>query len=198
VGRNYREHAAELDNDVPEEPMLFLKPPSALIGPDRAIELPAGAEPIHYEGELVLVIGRRCRHLDDAGARSAILGVTCGNDVSSRSLQAKDKQWGRAKGFDTFAPVGPAIATGVDPSSLRLETRLNGQVRQQGMSSQMIFDVFTLLKFITSVMTLEAGDVVFTGTPSGIGPLQPGDLVEVDVGGVGTLRNPVVAATASE
>jgi 2-keto-4-pentenoate hydratase/2-oxohepta-3-ene-1,7-dioic acid hydratase in catechol pathway len=193
VGRNYREHAAEFQNPVPASPMLFLKPPSAMIPAGQPIRLPRGAGRVDYEGELVLVIGRRARNLDRESARAALLGVTCGNDVSARNYQEQDGQWTRGKGFDTFAPVGPLIALGADPMDLELTTRVNGVERQRARTSRMIFDPLTLLVFASQVMTLEPGDLFFTGTPSGVGELSPGDVVEVSIEGVGALSSPVVA-----
>lgn len=192
VGRNYREHAAELGNEVPAEPMIFLKPPSAVQRPKGPIRLPAGLGRVDYEGELVLVIGRRAWRLDRSTARQALLGVTCGNDVSARALQKKDGQWGRAKGFDTFAPVGPWIALDVDPCDAELRTRVNGQERQRARTTEMAFDPLAILVYVSRIMTLEPGDLIFTGTPSGVGELFPGDVVEVEVSGVGVLQNPVV------
>ena len=191
VGRNYRAHAQEMGNELPDEPMLFFKPPSALIGSGQAIRLPRGVAPVDFEGELVLVIGRRCRDLDATSAPRALLGVTCGNDVSARALQRKDGQWGRAKGFDTFAPVGPAIVIDAGIGPFDLTTRVNGEVRQRANTLDMIFDPLALLVFVSRVMTLEPGDLIFTGTPSGVGPLLAGDHVEVELSGVGVLANPV-------
>jgi 2-keto-4-pentenoate hydratase/2-oxohepta-3-ene-1,7-dioic acid hydratase in catechol pathway len=197
VGRNYREHAAELQNPVPAEPMLFMKPPSALTAHGQPIQLPGDAGRVDYEGELVLVVGRRARNLDRDGARDALLGVSCGNDVSARRYQKQDGQWTRAKGFDTFAPVGPTIAVGADPASRALVTRVNGAERQRSSTAQMIFDPLALLVFASRVMTLEPGDLFFTGTPAGVGELQPGDVVEVEIDGVGVLQNPVESAPSS-
>lgn len=194
VGRNYRAHAAEFQNPVPKEPMLFLKPPSALTAAGAPIRLPPGAGRVDYEGELVLVVGRRARDLDRDSARKALFGLACGNDVSSRHYQELDGQWTRGKGFDTFAPVGPTIAVGADPMDLELVTRLNDEVRQRARTSEMIFDPLALLVFVSRVMTLEPGDLFFTGTPAGVGELHPGDRVEVTIEGVGTLANPVAAA----
>ena len=193
VGRNYRAHAEEMGHDVPDEPMLFLKPPSALIGSGESIRLPRGVSPVDFEGELVLVIGKRCRELDAHTAPAAVLGVTCGNDVTARTLQRKDGQWARAKGFDTFAPVGPMIATEVGLGPFELVTRVNGVERQRANTEQMIFSPVVLLEFISRVMTLEPGDLIFTGTPVGVGPLAAGDIVEVEISGVGMLTNPVSA-----
>jgi len=192
VGRNYREHAAELGNPMPEEPLLFLKPPSALIGDGDTILLPTASERIEHEGELAVVIGRRCSRIaDDEDPLAFILGYTCVNDVTARDLQRKDVQFTRAKSFDTFCPVGPFVVTGLDPLDMHVETRVNGQVRQSGRTSSLAFPVPYLLRYISHVMTLEPGDLIATGTPAGVGPLRDGDIVEVEVEGVGTLRNPV-------
>ncbi len=193
VGLNYRTHATEVDLALPETPLLFLKPPSALIGPEEPIRLPAVSERVDYEGELVAVIGRRLRHASPEDALRGILGYTCGNDVTARDLQRKDLQWTRAKGFDTFAPIGPAIGVGLDPENLHLVTLVNGAPRQRDTTANLIFPVADLVGFISGIMTLEPGDVVFTGTPAGIGPLADGDVVEVDIDGIGRLRNPVRA-----
>lgn len=192
VGRNYREHAAELGNQMPTEPLLFLKAPSAIVGDGDAIELPEVSERIEHEGELGLVIGRRCRRLsDEEDPLAYVLGYTCLNDVTARDLQRKDVQFTRGKSFDTFCPVGPFVVTGLDPSDLSVETRVNGEVRQSGRTSAMAFPVPFLLRYISRAMTLEPGDVIATGTPAGVGPLRDGDTVEVEVEGVGILRNPV-------
>lgn len=191
VGLNYRTHATEVDLALPETPLLFLKPPSALIGPEDPIRLPAASERVDYEGELVAVIGRRLRHASRDEALRGILGYTCGNDVTARDLQRRDLQWTRAKGFDTFAPIGPVIGVGLDPENLHLVTLVNGAVRQRDTTANLIFPVGDLVSFISGIMTLEPGDVVFTGTPAGIGPLGDGDVVEVDIDGIGRLRNPV-------
>jgi 2-keto-4-pentenoate hydratase/2-oxohepta-3-ene-1,7-dioic acid hydratase in catechol pathway len=192
VGRNYREHAAELGNAMPAEPLLFLKAPSSIIGDGEAIELPPFSERVEHEGELAVVIGRRCRRLSDAEDPLAyVLGYTCLNDVTARDLQRRDVQFTRAKSFDTFCPVGPFVVTGPDPSDLKVETRVNGEVRQTGRTSRLAFPVPFLLRYISHAMTLEPGDVISTGTPAGVGPLREGDTVEVEVEGVGTLRNPV-------
>jgi 2-keto-4-pentenoate hydratase/2-oxohepta-3-ene-1,7-dioic acid hydratase in catechol pathway len=198
VGRNYRAHAAELGNEVPTEPLLFLKPPSAVVGPGAAIELPPQSQRVEHEGELGVVVGRRLRDCDAAEAIAAIAGLTCANDVTARDLQRKDVQFTRGKGFDTFCPVGPAVETELDPSDLALRVRVGREgdeasfaVRQEGRTRDMVFDVGTLLAAIAAVMTLEPGDLVLTGTPEGVGPLEDGDVVEVEVQGVGALRNPV-------
>jgi 2-keto-4-pentenoate hydratase/2-oxohepta-3-ene-1,7-dioic acid hydratase in catechol pathway len=193
VGQNYRAHAAEMGKGVPDEPLLFLKAPSALLPPGDAIVRPCGYERVDYEGELCLVIGRRARHVRAAEALDYVLGYTILNDVSVRDLQKKDGQFTRAKGFDTFAPCGPWLETDLDPQALRLETRLNGVVRQQSSTGDMIFPVAELVAFASRVMTLEPGDLFSTGTPSGVGNLQPGDTVAIEISGIGTLENPVVA-----
>jgi len=194
VGRNYAAHAAEHGADVPKEPLLFLKPPSSVIAPGATIELPALSEQVEHEGELALVIGRRCRNLRADEAWQYILGVTCGNDVTARDLQRSDPQWTRAKGFDTFCPLGPWIVAGMseaEVSRLDVACRVNGEVRQQGNTSQMVFSPAVILEYVSAVMTLEPGDVVMTGTPAGVSPLAAGDVVEVEVEGLGTLSNRV-------
>ncbi|MBI3951130.1 MAG: fumarylacetoacetate hydrolase family protein [Acidobacteria bacterium] len=193
IGRNYREHAAELGHDAPAEPLIFLKPPSAVIGPEEAIHLPAISQRVDYEGELVAVIGRRAFQIrEDESALEYLLGYTCGIDVTARDLQKKDVQFTRAKSFDTFAPLGPVITTDLDPSHLNIETRVNGEVKQRANTELLIFPLDVLLRFITRVMTLLPGDIIYTGTPAGVGPLKAGDVVEVEIGGVGILRNYVV------
>jgi 2-keto-4-pentenoate hydratase/2-oxohepta-3-ene-1,7-dioic acid hydratase in catechol pathway len=195
VGRNYREHAAELGNPMPEAPLLFLKPPSAVVGHGAEIELPADSERVEHEGELGVVVGRRARNIPaEEDPLSYVLGYTCLNDVTARDLQRRDVQFTRAKSFDTFCPVGPFVVTGLDPADLRVETRVNGEVRQSGRTSQMAFPVAYLLRYISRVMTLEPGDLIATGTPAGVGPLRAGDRVEVEVEGVGTLANGVRAS----
>jgi 2-keto-4-pentenoate hydratase/2-oxohepta-3-ene-1,7-dioic acid hydratase in catechol pathway len=193
VGRNYREHAKELANAVPDEPLLFFKPPSALIGPGEAIKRPRGWERVDFEGELGVVIGKRCRRVSAAEALDYVFGYTIVNDVTVRDLQKKDGQWTRAKGFDTFCPVGPTLVAGlVDPGQLRIVTRVDGVVKQDAPTSDMIFDVPTIIAAVSRVMTLEPGDLIATGTPSGVGPLVPGNVVEIEIEGIGTLQNPVV------
>jgi 2-keto-4-pentenoate hydratase/2-oxohepta-3-ene-1,7-dioic acid hydratase in catechol pathway len=197
VGRNYREHAKELNHEIPTSPLIFLKPPSSVIAPGEEIRRPHTlSQRVDHEGELGVVIGERCHDLrDDEDVRSYILGYTCVNDVTARDLQNIDGQWTRAKGFDTFCPIGPVIADGLDPwKGVHIETRLNGQTRQSGTTADFIFPLDVILRYITSVMTLEPGDVIATGTPAGVGPMQSGDVVEVSVEGVGTLRNPIVNA----
>jgi 2-keto-4-pentenoate hydratase/2-oxohepta-3-ene-1,7-dioic acid hydratase in catechol pathway len=192
VGRNYREHAAELGNPMPTEPLLFLKAPSAIIADGDAIELPEASERVEHEGELGLVIGRRCSRLSaDEDPLAYVLGLTCLNDVTARDLQRRDVQFTRGKSFDTFCPVGPFVVTGLDPTDLSVETRVNGEVRQSGRTSAMAFPVPHLVRYISHAMTLEPGDLIATGTPAGVGPLLDGDTVEVEVEGVGTLRNHV-------
>jgi 2-keto-4-pentenoate hydratase/2-oxohepta-3-ene-1,7-dioic acid hydratase in catechol pathway len=193
LGRNYAAHAAERGFEVPRQPLIFLKPPSAVVGPGQAIVHPPESARVEHEAELAVVIGRRARRVPAAGARDYILGYTCANDVTARDLQNSDGQWSRAKGFDTFAPLGPWIVTGLDPAGLAVVCRVNGQVKQQGNTADMVFPIPVLIEFITAAMTLEPGDVILTGTPEGIGPLQPGDRVDVEVEGIGVLSNPVVA-----
>ncbi len=198
VGRNYREHAAELGNPMPDAPLLFLKPASAIIAHEEVIELPPASERVEHEGELGVVIGRRARRLattDDPLAY--VLGYTCVNDVTARDLQRRDVQFTRAKSFDTFCPVGPFIATALDPTDRHVQTRVNGALRQSGRTSAMAFPVSFLIRYISHIMTLEPGDLIATGTPAGVGPLRAGDLVEVEVEGVGTLRNAVRALAQS-
>lgn len=190
VGRNYAEHARELGNAVPERPLLFLKPPSALIGPDDLILLPPESERVEHEAEIAVVVGRQLRYASTEEAEAAIGAIACANDVTARDLQRSDSQWTRAKGFDTFCPVGPAVA-GVDWRSLDVVCRVNGEERQRGRSADMIFAIPTLLAYISIIMTLEEGDLVLTGTPAGVSPLDDGDVVEVEIPGVGILRNPV-------
>lgn len=189
IGLNYRDHAEEMGVSLPGEPLLFLKPPSAIVGPEGQIVLPEVSSRVDYEGELGVVIGRRTKGVSPEEARGSVFGYTCVNDVTARDLQAKDGQWSRAKGFDTFACVGPAIETSIDPSNLAIETWLNGERVQASRTDQLIFDVFALVSYVSHVMTLEPGDIISTGTPSGVGALAPGDVVEVRIEGVGTLRN---------
>jgi 2-keto-4-pentenoate hydratase/2-oxohepta-3-ene-1,7-dioic acid hydratase in catechol pathway len=191
VGLNYVKHAQELKMPLPEEPILFLKPPSSILDPEGHIVYPACSSQVDYEGELAVVIGKRCKNVPAREAESHILGYTCFNDVTARDLQRRDSQWTRAKSFDTFAPFGPWIAR-IDPSDVDIETRVNGRVVQKSNTSDLIFDVPRLLEFISGVMTLEPGDVIATGTPPGVGPLQKGDCVEVEIEGIGILKNFVV------
>ncbi len=189
VGRNYAEHAKELGNEVPTEPILFLKPPSALLSPGGAIVMPVASSRVDFEGELAIVIGRRAKNVAASHWRDFVFGFTCANDVTARDLQKKDVQFTRGKGFDTFCPLGPWIETDLDPSDLAIRTRVNGETKQDGRTSQMIFHPSALVAFISGIMTLEPGDVILTGTPSGVGPLAAGDTVEVEIEGIGTLRN---------
>ncbi len=192
VGLNYPTHADESSMDLPSEPLLFLKPPSSVIGPDAPIILPLQSERVDYEAELAVVIGRRCRNVAPEHVWDYVLGVTCGNDVTARDLQMRDNQWTRAKGFDTFCPLGPWLVTGpseADVADLEVVCRVNGEICQRGRTSEMVFAPVQLIAYISGIMTLEPGDVVMTGTPSGIGPLAAGDVVEVGVAGIGVLRN---------
>src|SRR6266513_1562361 len=194
IGRNYRDHAAELGNTVPAKPLLFLKPPTAVIGDGAAIVLPPESQQVDFEGEIGVVIGRPLRRATDAEARAGIAGITCVNDVTARDLQRAEEQWTRAKGFDTFCPVGPRVVP-LDPrrfDELEVFCRVNGKERQHGRAADMVFSIATLVSVVSHVMTLEAGDLIATGTPAGVGPLAPGDVVEVEIPGVGVLRNPVV------
>ncbi len=193
IGQNYRAHAAEMGKGIPEEPLMFLKPSTAVIADGMPIERPAGYERVDYEGELGVVIGKRARRVSREEALDYVQGYVCVNDVTVRDLQQKDGQWTRAKGFDTFCPIGPRIVPGLDPTDLRITTRVNGVVKQDSSTSDLIFDVATLISFCSHHMTLEVGDVISTGTPSGVGPLRPGDVVEVEIAGIGILRNPVIA-----
>ncbi len=191
VGVNYAEHAKELNERTSDEPVLFLKPPSSLLAHGGAIIYPRQSQRVDYEAELAIVIGRRTRHVKAEKAEHYIMGYTCFNDVTARDLQRKDVQWTRAKSFDTFAPIGPFIATEVDPTKLNIRSRLNGAVKQSSNTSDMIFDAYKLVEFISGVMTLETGDVIATGTPPGVGPMCAGDTIEVEIEGVGTLKNKV-------
>jgi 2-keto-4-pentenoate hydratase/2-oxohepta-3-ene-1,7-dioic acid hydratase in catechol pathway len=194
VGRNYAEHAREQNVEVPEIPLLFLKPPSAVIGPGESIILPPQSKQVEHEGELAVVIGRAGRWIQSEEALKYVLGYSVANDVTARDLQRRDGQWTRGKGFDTFCPLGPWIETELDPADVLVQTRVNGEMRQMASTREMMFPVEQLIAFISSVMTLQPGDVILTGTPAGIGPLQPGDVVEVSVEGVGSLSNPVAAS----
>lgn len=192
VGRNYAAHAAELGNEVPKEPLIFLKPSTSIIGPDEPVILTKYSRRVEHEGELALVIGRRCaRLMDTDDALSFVLGYTCLNDVTARDLQISDVQFTRGKGFDTFCPVGPHIETDLNPSNVLVETHVNGARRQSGSTSLMIYPVPFLVRWISRMMTLLPGDVIATGTPAGVGPLVAGDTVEVSVAGIGVLLNPV-------
>jgi 2-keto-4-pentenoate hydratase/2-oxohepta-3-ene-1,7-dioic acid hydratase in catechol pathway len=195
VARNYVAHAAEHKAEVPVQPLLFFKPPSSVIGPGGLIELPAESGQVEHEGELAIVIGRRCRRIAEGEAWSAVLGISCGNDVTARDIQRSEKLWTRGKGFDTFCPVGPWIVAGLtceDAADLEVRCSVNGEVRQLGRTREMIFSPSTLISYISQVMTLEPGDLILTGTPAGVSPLEPGDRVTVEIEGVGALTNPVV------
>jgi 2-keto-4-pentenoate hydratase/2-oxohepta-3-ene-1,7-dioic acid hydratase in catechol pathway len=204
VGKNYAAHIAEMNTgDAPKEPLLFLKPSTSVIGPADAIRIPPGSTNVHHEAELAVVIGARgARHVTPAQATASIFGYTIGNDVTERDMQKSDGQWTRAKGFDSFCPIGPWIETdlpglGLDPADLEVSCTVDGELRQQGRTSQLIFDVPTLISYISQVMTLLPGDVVLTGTPSGVGPIQPGQRVDVTIEGLGTLTNTVSATLAA-
>ncbi len=196
VGRNYREHARELGNEVPSTPMLFLKPPSALIGPGDPIMLPAASSRVEYEAEIAVAIGRTLRRATEPEAEAGIGGFLCANDVTARDLQRAESQWGRAKGFDTFCPVGPAVATGLSWRDLIVICRVNGEERQRAPATDMVFSIPFLLSWVSAIMTLEPGDLLLTGTPAGTAPLAVGDVVEVEIPGVGVLRNPVIGVEA--
>jgi 2-keto-4-pentenoate hydratase/2-oxohepta-3-ene-1,7-dioic acid hydratase in catechol pathway len=190
IGRNYKEHAEELGNPLPLEPLIFLKPPSAVVGHLDAVVQPPASHRVDYEGEVGVVIRKKTRQLgDDDPVDPLILGYTCFNDITARDLQTKDVQFTRAKGFDTFAAVGPCVATGLDPAALRLKTFLNGKLVQSGTTSNLIFSIPTLVRFLSRIMTLNPGDIIATGTPAGVGPTSPGDRVDVQVEGVGVLSN---------
>jgi len=194
IGLNYKDHAAEMNKKLPAEPLVFLKPASSVIGPDEAIRLPQWGGRIEHEAEMAVVIGRTAARVPAAEAMNYVLGVTCLCDVTARELQVSDVQYSRAKGFDTFAPLGPCIAVGLDPSNLAIEGWVNGDKRHNSNTNQLIFPVPFLVEHVTRFMTLQPGDVITTGTPSGVGPLVPGDRVMVKVEGVGTLSNPCIAA----
>ncbi len=191
IGLNYREHANELNMKLPDEPIIFLKPPSAVLDPGKDIIYPKSSSQVDYEGELGVVIGKRCKNARALDYAEYILGYTCFNDVTARDLQKKDGQWTRAKSFDTFAPFGPGIAK-IDPLNANIQTRINGSVKQKSNTSDLIFDVPRLIEFISRIMTLLPGDVIATGTPPGVGPLQKGDVVEVEIEGIGVLRNTII------
>jgi 2-keto-4-pentenoate hydratase/2-oxohepta-3-ene-1,7-dioic acid hydratase in catechol pathway len=198
IGANYRAHVKEMGKEIPDEPVLFMKPPSALLPAGEPIVRPRGYMRVDFEGELALVIARRARRVRAAHALDVVLGHTIVNDVSVRDLQSKDGQWIRAKGFDSFCPLGPCIAAGVDPADLKITTRVNGEVRQDARTSDLIFPVPFLIEFITRYMTLEPGDVISTGTPAGVGNLAPGDRVAIEIEGIGVLENPVIDDEAGE
>ncbi|MEJ7629835.1 MAG: fumarylacetoacetate hydrolase family protein [Nocardioidaceae bacterium] len=193
VGRNYAAHAAELGNDLPDEPLVFLKPNTSVVGPFDPVVYPTQSNDVHFEGELAVVIGRICRDVPPTRVADVVFGYTIANDVTARDLQAKDGQWARAKGFDSFCPLGPWIETQFDPSDVEVRTELNGEVKQRGRTSLMMYDVPTVIAYITSFMTLLPGDVILTGTPAGVGPMVAGDDVSVSIEGIGILTNKVVA-----
>jgi 2-keto-4-pentenoate hydratase/2-oxohepta-3-ene-1,7-dioic acid hydratase in catechol pathway len=192
VGRNYVAHARELGHAIPTEPLIFLKPPSAVVGDEADVVYPRVSLRVDHEAELAVVIGRRCKDVNEGDALDYVRGYTCANDVTARDLQETDDQWTRAKGFDTFCPLGPDLVETLDPSALRVVARVNGEVRQDGNTNDMLFPVPALVAYISSVMTLEPDDVILTGTPPGVGPVQRGDIMEVEVEGIGVLRNRVV------
>jgi len=195
VGRNYVEHAKELGNEVPKDPLLFLKAPSALIRQDEAIVIPPQSSQVEHEGELAVIIGRTCKRLhNDDDPFGYVLGYTCLNDVTARDIQRKDVQFTRGKSFDTFCPVGPVIETQLDVSDIRVTARVNGVIKQDGRTSQMVFPVDFLIRYISNQMTLVEGDIIATGTPSGVSKMEPGDVCEVEIEGIGVLRNPVEKA----
>jgi 2-keto-4-pentenoate hydratase/2-oxohepta-3-ene-1,7-dioic acid hydratase in catechol pathway len=197
VGRNYAAHIAELGHETPKEPLIFLKPPSAIVGPDDPVVLTRFSKQVEHEGELAVVMARRCAHVkDEEDVRPYILGYTCLNDITARDIQKAETLFDRAKGFDTFCPIGPHIESELDPADVLVETRVNGALRQSGRTSLMLYPVLYLVRWISRMMTLYPGDVIATGTPAGVGPLLSGDVVEVSIEGVGTLRNPVHAPRA--
>ncbi len=191
IGRNYAAHARELGNEVPAEPLIFLKPPSALLPPGAAIVVPHQSKRVEHEAEIGVVIGARARDVSEQDALSYVAGYICVNDVTARDLQKTDGQWTRAKGFDTFCPIGPTVMTGLDYRDLEVICRVNGTVRQHGHARDMMFSIPRLVSYVSGIMTLEPGDVIATGTPEGVGPLVPGDMVEVEIPGIGLLANPV-------
>ncbi|MDD3845161.1 MAG: fumarylacetoacetate hydrolase family protein [Syntrophorhabdaceae bacterium] len=193
VGLNYRDHARELKMEIPDYPLIFLKPSTSVIGDGDTILYPTQSQELHYEGELGIVMAAQARNVTVGEARSFIAGFTCANDVTARDLQRMDGQWTRAKSFDTFCPLGPRIVGDVDPAALGIMTRVNGEIRQQSTTANMIFNVYDLVSFISGIMTLLPGDVIITGTPPGVGPLFPGDTVEVEIEGIGILKNTVMA-----
>ncbi|HTJ47529.1 MAG TPA: fumarylacetoacetate hydrolase family protein [Kofleriaceae bacterium] len=192
IGVNYRAHAVEMGKGLPSEPLMFLKPPSALLAPGDAIRRPGGYARVDYEGELGVVIAKRTSGISRERALECVLGYCCVNDVTVRELQAKDGQWARAKGFDTFCPIGPRVVPGLDPRDLRITTRVNGVVKQDSRTSDLIFDVPALIAFVSAHMTLEPHDIISTGTPAGVGNLAVGDVCEIEIEGIGILRNGVV------
>ena len=192
IGRNYADHAAEMGGVVPHEPLMFLVPNTAVVGPDDPVVLPQQSTEVHYEGELAVVIGRMCKDLEPEDALGVVFGYTCANDVTARDLQRSDGQWARAKGFDTFCPLGPWVETDLDPGALRVVTRLDGEVVQDGTTTDMVHGVAALVSHASKAFTLLPGDVILTGTPAGVGPMEAGQRVEVEIEGIGVLANPVV------
>jgi 2-keto-4-pentenoate hydratase/2-oxohepta-3-ene-1,7-dioic acid hydratase in catechol pathway len=192
IGRNYADHAAEMGGAVPHEPLMFLVPNTAVVGPDDPVVLPHQSTEVHYEGELAVVIGRMCKDLEPEDALGVVFGYTCANDVTARDLQRSDGQWARAKGFDTFCPLGPWVETDLDPGALRVVTRLDGEVVQDGTTTDMVHGVAALVSHASKAFTLLPGDVILTGTPAGVGPMEAGQRVEVEIEGIGVLANPVV------
>ena len=189
VGLNYRYHAAEMKEELPKQPLLFLKPPTAVISPGDDIVYPPASKRVDYESELAVVIGKKCKNVSPDQAEEYVFGCTCANDVTARDIQKSDGQWTRGKGFDTFLPLGPFIVTGLDSGNLKIEGRLNGEIKQSSSTAQMIFSVPQLVSFVSGVMTLLPGDVILTGTPAGVGPMKPGDEIEVAIEGIGALKN---------
>lgn len=194
VGLNYKSHAEELAMDQPEDPVLFLKPPTAVIGHGDPIRYPSMSKQVDYEAELTLVIGKIAKDITEDEAMAYVFGYTCGNDVTARDLQRKDGQWTRAKGFDTFCPIGPWVETDLDVTDLTVQAVVNGEVRQSGNTADMLFSIPKLVGFSSRVMTLYPGDIILTGTPPGVGPIQPGDIAEVRIEGIGALKNPVISS----
>ncbi len=192
TGLNYKDHARELDMKIPDEPIIFLKPPSAIIGPGENIIYPEGVRRLDYEAELAIVIGKEGKKIPEKKVKDYILGYTCLNDVTARDLQKKDRQWSRAKSFDTFCPLGPWIETDLDPSDIQIQSFLNGKLKQNSRTSNFIFRINFLISFISKIMTLKIGDIISTGTPAGIGPMQKNDKVEIVIEGIGSLKNQVV------
>ncbi len=195
VGLNYRDHAKELGMELPDYPLIFMKPSTSVIGDGDEIIYPSQSKELHYEGELAIVMGEKAKNVATAAAHRYIAGFTCANDVTARDLQRLDGQWTRAKSFDTFCPLGPRIVGDINPAALRIQTRVNGQMKQYSTTSNMIFNVYELVSFVSGIMTLLPGDVIITGTPPGVGALLPGDTVEVEIEGIGILKNTVAAAT---
>jgi 2-keto-4-pentenoate hydratase/2-oxohepta-3-ene-1,7-dioic acid hydratase in catechol pathway len=196
IGRNYAEHAAQMKSELPQEPLLFLKPVTSLIASGEPIIYPSWtSQHVEFEGELAVIIGKPCYRVSEVDAMSYVLGYSCANDVTARDLQRRDGQWARGKGFDTFCPLGPVLATNIDPSDLRLITRVNGEIKQDARTSDLIFNIPRIISHISATMTLYPGDVILTGSPAGVGPVQPGDIIEVEIENIGILRNPVIAGS---